>query len=90
MSDPNPQAPIVVNASSASAQVETTIGQLIPAIGGVLLAYGVVTAEKWAALSAVLPLVAGLFWRLWRTRRNHAKLVTVASAVDDSVAKVKG
>ena len=89
MSDPNTPAPIVVNATSTGAQIETTIGQLIPAVGGVLLAYGAITAEKWAAISAVLPLVASLFWRLWRTRSNHAKLLAAAQAAPDDVAQVK-
>jgi len=90
MSDPEtPAAPVVVKASSTSAEIETTIGQLIPAAGGVLLAYGAITAEKWAAISAVLPLLLSLFWRLWRTRRNHAKMVTMAKAAPDEIAQIR-
>lgn len=90
MSDQHPEMPIVVNASSAPAEIETTIGQLIPAIGGLLICFGLVTAEKWAALVGPLTIIVGLLWRLWRTRRNHAKLVVAASAAPDSVAQVKG
>lgn len=90
MSDPNtPEKPIMVNATSTSGEIEATVRQAIQLAGGVLLAYGVIDQQKWAAISALLPVVGSLFWSLWRVRRNHAKLLTVTASVPDSVAKVK-
>jgi len=89
MSDPNVKPPIVVPADPAMAQFETLVGQLVPAIGGVIIAFGVMTTEKWAAVAGLLPILLSAAWRVWRTTRNQAKLRALAHAAPDSVGQVK-
>jgi hypothetical protein len=94
MSDPDappdtPKPPILVSPDPGMAQVETLIGQIIPALGGVIVTFGVMTAEKWAAVAGLLPIVLSGLWRLWRTTHNQAKLRTLAAAAPDSVGQIK-
>lgn len=87
--EPEVTTPIVVPATSTTGELEATIRQLIQLTGGVLLAYGVIDQQKWAAISALLPVLGSIAWSIWRVRRNHAKLLTVAEAAPDSVATVQ-
>ena len=90
MTDPEiTKPPIVVSADPGMAQAETLIGQLIPAIGGVIVTFGVMTSEKWAAVAGLLPIVLSGLWRLWRTTHNQAKLRALAAAAPDSVGQIK-
>ena len=86
---PPPPPPIMVSASSTNAEIETLLGQLVPLLGGALMAYGVIDQAKWAAIAAPLPIVLGAVWRIWRTRREHAKLVVAANAAPNAVAQVR-
>lgn len=89
MSDPNVKPPIVVDPDPGMAQAETLIGQTIPAIGGVIITFGIMSTEKWAAVAGVLPIVLSALWRLWRTSHNQAKLRTLAAAAPDDIGQLK-
>jgi hypothetical protein len=91
MTDPEIIKPkIFVSADPGMAQAETLIGQLVPALGGVAVAFGVLTTEKWAAVAGLLPIVLSALWRLWRTTHNQSKLRILAEAAPDDVGQVKG
>jgi ABC-type nickel/cobalt efflux system permease component RcnA len=90
MTDPEiTKPPIVVAADPTMAQAETLIGQLVPALGGIVIAFGVLTTEKWAAVAGLLPIVLSGVWRVWRTTRNQSKLRALAQAAPDDVGHVR-
>lgn len=90
MTDPATKPPILVSPDPGMAQAETLIGQLVPALGGVIVAFGVMSTEKWAAVAGLLPIVLSALWRLWRTTHNQAKLRTLAAAAPNDIGQVKG
>lgn len=83
------QEPIEVRSSATYAQTETLIGQIVQAGGGVLLSYGAIDQEKWAAVSGLLTILACAAWRVWRTQRTHAKLAFMADKLPNRIAKLK-
>lgn len=88
MSDPT-QTPIVVNPSSTPTTIETSAGQLIPLLAGVLATYAHLSNQDALALAPILLALASWGWRVWRARSNHAKLVVTAHASPDAVAVVQ-
>ena len=69
-------------------QLDTAIGQIVQAVGGVLLAYGVFTPQHWAAIAAAAPIIGAAAWRIYAATVHHKQIVVVAQAAPDSVAKV--
>jgi Na+/H+ antiporter NhaC len=88
MADTQNSEVITVRSSPVGMQVETTVGQLVPLIGGVVLAFGVLTPTKWAAIAAILPIAANYGWRIYSTLRRHNAMVALADAAPDSVGQV--
>ena len=82
--------PIAVPESALSTQVDTAIGQIVQAAGGVLLAYGVFTPQHWAAIAAAAPIVGAAAWRIWSATQHHTQLLAVAAdpRTPDTVARV--
>jgi hypothetical protein len=86
---PAAPAPIVVNQSPVPDQVESQIGPLVAAAGGVVTAFGLMAPTKWAALAGLLPIVLTMGWRYYRSTQNHAQRVIMADAAPDAVAVVR-
>ena len=80
--------PLVVDPSAAQTVINTAIGQIVQAVGGVLLAYGVFTPQHWAAIAAAVPICVGAAWRIYAAAANHKQLVLTARAAPDNVAVV--
>lgn len=85
-----PVTPVLVSPSPLSTQVDTAIGQAVPALGGLLMAYGLVSPQHWAAWAGVAPILISAVWRIWAATRHHAQLYAVANdpRTPDVVAKV--
>ncbi len=80
--------PIVVNPSPVPDQVESQIAPLVAAAGGVMVAFGLISPTKWAALAGFLPIALTMAWRWYRTTQNHSQRVVMADAAPDAVAVV--
>ena len=87
---PAATTPVLVSTSALSTQVDTAIGQGVQAIGGLVLAYGLMSPQHWAAWAAAAPIVGSAVWRIWAATRKHAQLYAVANdpRTPDAVAKV--
>lgn len=85
--------PVTVDPNAVPALVTTLIRYVAAPIGGWLMAHGLIvgTNDPTQLVIGVLMSVVAAGWGLWRTWRNHGKLLTVASdpRVPDSVAQVK-
>ncbi len=88
MSDP--QAPIMVNASSLPAELATLARYLTTLVAGWLVSHGYIMGSDSESVIGLLmgALVAG--WGWWATRRGQQKQQTMARALPDAVAQVKG
>lgn len=80
--------PIIVNQSPAADITESQVGPLVAAIGGVIMAFGALSPEKWTAVAGLLPYVVVAIWRAWRAYTRHGERVTMASAAPNAVAQV--
>lgn len=87
--DNQPTQPIQVNSSNAPTTALALIGQLIPFIAGFVAAVAHINNQDAVALVTAAVALASACWRIYTARTVHAKLVTVATAADDSVAQVK-
>ena len=88
MSEPGTTTPIVVNASAVPDLTESQIAPLVSAIGGVVIAFGLMSGTKWAALAGVLPYLIMAVWRAYRAVQKHNQRVVMATAAPDAVAHV--
>jgi protein-S-isoprenylcysteine O-methyltransferase Ste14 len=79
---------IEVPQTAASAIVATSIGQAVQALGGIAIAYGVLTPQHEIAIVAAVPMLVTACWRIYRAIRDHLKSVVMADAAPDDVAKV--
>ena len=84
----NAPAPIMVPESPAKDITESQIGPIVAAIGGVIMAFGALSPEKWTAVAGLLPYVIVAVWRAYRAYQKHAERVVMANAAPDAVAKV--
>ncbi len=88
MTDPEPMPPILVDASSGPAQWSAATGQIAPAIGGAIIAFGLMSPTKEAALIGLLPIATNIVARVYFAWQNHERLKIAAHAAPDSVAQV--
>ena len=87
---PAATTPVLVSPSPLSTQLDTAVGQGVQAVGGLVLAYGLLTPQHWAAWAAAAPIFISAAWRIWAATRHHAQLFAVANdpRTPDAVAKV--
>ena len=90
MSDLTSIGGVTVPASALQTQIDTAIGQALPAVGGLLTGYGLLTPQHWALWAAAVPIVVSAVWRIWAATRRHSELKALAAdpRVPDSVARV--
>lgn len=81
--------PIVVNQSSLPAALQTALGQIIPAVGGLIVSAGWMTGTQWATAAGLLPIIAGAAWRIWVAYHSHEEKKTLAAAAPNSVGQVR-
>jgi hypothetical protein len=81
--------PIIVNASNVPTAVETTIGQILPLLGGAVVSAGWVTGSEWATIAGFIPVAVSLGWRLYRAIGSHNQKKTLAAAAPNSVGVVR-
>lgn len=81
--------PVQVPASALPAELATTIRYALVMLGGVFVSRGWLSDAELNAIVGVILIVAPTVWGIIRTRRNHQKQTTMATALPDSVAQVK-
>jgi len=83
-----PENPIVVPASVATTQVESTIRAFALAVGGAMAAKGVVDSSLVEPAVGLVLVVGPLLWSYVSNARKHRRAVTMANALDNSIAVV--
>jgi hypothetical protein len=81
-------APIAVERGAGIDQVETLVGQLITATGGVIASFGILTSAQAVAIAGLLTVTVNIGWRLYRATQRHRLIVVLADAAPDQVAFV--
>jgi hypothetical protein len=88
MSD-TPSEPIIVNPSGVPTVIETSIGQIVPAISALLAAFIYLSPAHLAAINMTIPIILCAAWRIYRALQHHGQRVTMAHAAPDNVAQVR-
>jgi hypothetical protein len=86
----DPETPMMVNADPLPAQLATLLRYVLTTLGGYAIAKGWITGDALEMVTSIVLVAAPMLYGIWRTQRNKADLVRVASAAPDSVAVVKG
>lgn len=89
MSDVSLSSPIVVSGSQAPGVVDETVGQLIPILGALVVAHGLVSASDWQAVAGAIPILLNVAYRIYRRWGSHAEKKVLAAAAPDEVGVVR-
>lgn len=85
---PPADTPVHVPASPLPESTTTLLRYALVTLGGVFVSKGWLSDSDLNAIVGVLLIVVPTGVGIWKTRRNNAKMVTMATVLPDSVAKV--
>ncbi len=89
MADSSQGSPIVVSGSQAPGVVDETVGQLIPILGALVVAHGLVSSSDWQAVAGAIPILLNVGYRIYRRWSSHAEKKVLAAAAPDEVGVVR-
>lgn len=80
--------PIIVNGTVLPSTLAAALRYLIALVLPLLIQRGILPAESAEGVIAITITVATVAYGLWKTHQRKSQLITVAEAVDNSVAVV--
>lgn len=89
MSDTPVDSPIVVNPNPLPAQALVAVRSLLILAGGIAVGRGWLTNEQLSILVGAILVLGPIIYQQFASRRNTAKLATLAEAAPNTVAVVK-